>query len=333
MSIGFDPTVRNVDDWQDQVFQNTGLRGKKNSTVCVKVSEKCMNFPEKGQLHQLAQWGVNESQVLLEGASKALSPSPNDLAPMVRNMARLYFGLEAVTEQNLKDMRRIVSKIWTGLASNVTIGIAEEVTANKDHGVVHLSPVEGSPKTGFTHQTVPVGKDETVVMSTKEKTYYKTGNIYMQRAVFGNNPNKVPYMALVTLLHEASHKYAGTWDYYAHLFGGPEQELKQYFTSQERVVGKSGDFYGYRNAPDHGKDKRTAQPFDRKTRQFKPHSEAQPETVQSLRLLQNGDSWGWFIYCAPKSVEELITAEVCTGGQNARQQWGSVKYPPWWATA
>jgi hypothetical protein len=279
--------------------------------------------------------------VVVANTDGALRHRANQMPAMVRNMAKLYFGINELTEEHAREIKKTVSKVWTGLAGDITLVVAEEVTKGQAHGLVPGTLVEKVPSAGLAttgpqfveKDTKKKVADTRSVVRQPGDVYKKMEHIHLKRSVFGTRASE--FFAVVTLVHEATHKYAGTNDYYTHKEGGPASELLSGF---DRTVTKEVKNLGWTTVT---KVTHVPEAYGTDTRSMWQGGDAwsgeggKRVPLETSKLLTNADSVAWFIYCAAKTVQELIDEGVAEGermgGSAARELWNSATPAPrWW---
>jgi hypothetical protein len=142
----------------------------------------------------------------------------------IPNYAELYFLVRKLTPELVREkIVPILELTQNGLKSDVTIRVAEKITEGNDEGLVINTPV-GDDKKG-----------PGIITRLEDNKKYSPSVIYLKQHAFDHavrapkkivreftykrktytveDPNMTRRIACVTLLHEATHKYAGTWDY------------------------------------------------------------------------------------------------------------------------
>src|SRR5262245_11345297 len=89
-------------DLRGEIAVRDILSGATKNRWCISLPAECMSKqPNLKKLQRMGTRALFVALCLLERASRALNSPLNDLSPMVKNMARLYFGIEQLDEKRL----------------------------------------------------------------------------------------------------------------------------------------------------------------------------------------------------------------------------------------
>src|SRR5262249_10569915 len=138
---------------------------------------------------------------LLEKTSAELNATK--LSKDVIRYAHKFFltDADAIDPKDLNWIKSVVTRIWDGLAGDVTIKAGNDNHRAKDgtRALGSVAKQKGSHSSKSYHTEVP---------SLGDNEMYTRGAIRI-----GGDALRQGRLGVVTLIHEASHKYAGTIDY------------------------------------------------------------------------------------------------------------------------
>jgi hypothetical protein len=200
-------------------------KGKK-LTVMVREETQLEN------LHSAVSSNLSKCQEICEIVNRELQ-APK-LSDELLEIAHRYFltPLEGIADSDLGTIKTVVDKVWTGLKGDVTIKTGEKVgkakTWDKDKnrqetdplGVVQRTATQthittrsrvgpsGRGQKEVIHGAAPITKEyHNIHVSSQDRKDYRWGAIRIRQAALGDR-----VLGPVTIIHEATHKYAGTWD-------------------------------------------------------------------------------------------------------------------------
>ncbi len=177
---------------------------------------------------------IQQANALLGRTNALLYGSP--LSHEVIAMAKRYFltGNSGPSKSELAQMRFVVTATRTGLSSDMTLKIGSSVGRNGSdpHGAVANRVGNQGSK---PHHTVVPDLGPT-------KHFWQNQPNRVQGAMRLNDKTLLGPLGIVTLIHEATHKFAGTIDYSYFLADGVTPESK--FTSREKALANA-DSYAY----------------------------------------------------------------------------------------
>ena len=147
-----------------------------------------------------------EAKSLLQKAIIALDVRP--LKVWTVAMAGHYFLIDTKVGPKAKELeliKRVLTSTLTGLSSDIMLKIGKTVGRDEDPGTMGaVSRSVGSAGTKSYHTVVPTMKPAGFLK--KPETYVR-GAMKLQDSVL------LGELGVVTLIHEATHKFAGTYDY------------------------------------------------------------------------------------------------------------------------
>jgi hypothetical protein len=164
--------------------------------------------------------------------------------PEIKKYAQRYFLIQQLTSGLIKQIKAILLRTQAGLAGEgqrVTIRVAEQLTERDDWGIVNKDPVEESVE-GLN-----------IVRGLQDQQKYKRGDIHVKMLLFKRDPDpdfpnhadvlrRRQRLACVTLIHEATHKFAGTWDYCAFDDDGLGPKPKEKLDNQASALQNADGF-------------------------------------------------------------------------------------------
>lgn len=149
----------------------------------------------------------------LETASGAVCHG-SEPSPTARDLARTYFSAgQALTEGDWNTIRTVITKTRTGLEGDVVLktGTVLKGAMPGHQGAVHNTVVSQAEVDGKV-PSKPGKSHQTFVGSMKPEHAgipIRRGAIHLRSDLLSSDPE----LGIVALIHEATHKYAGTWDY------------------------------------------------------------------------------------------------------------------------
>jgi len=201
--------------------------------------------PDREELSEAAASLTKSARRRLERALAVLNTPGNWISKDVRGYAKRYFLIEEFDEGIANQrVKPILEQTWNGLGAASLV-----VEFKKD--VAFLGAVERSPGEAANVTNLEFGG----------KVVYGTIQV-AQRLV---ESRKSQGLAVVTIIHEATHKFAGTWDYC-------------YFE-------------------DDGSEARTPSVRRNEADSYTPvQTDSKKGFTSQNKALQNADSFAWFAY-------------------------------------
>jgi hypothetical protein len=166
-----------------------------------------------GMIADAAGAVLQRARKCLESASGAVCQGSEPSA-VAHELARTYFAAgQALTDGDWNTIRTVITKTRTGLEGDVVIKTGTVLSgAQPQHqGAVHNRVVSQSDFDGQVPSR-PGKSYQTFVGSMKPEHAgipIRRGAIHLRSDLLSSDPE----LGIVALIHEATHKYAGTWDY------------------------------------------------------------------------------------------------------------------------
>jgi hypothetical protein len=142
------------------------------------------------------------------------------LGPKLLEVASKYFQTpsDRIDDADLATIRKVVTEVWTGLSGDVTIKTSEKVgkakTWDKDKNRQETDDLgqvtPGAWDKEGVHYPLPFSKPyHNIHVLASDSKKYRFGAIKIAQDVLRDR-----VLGPVTIIHEATHKYAGTGDYW-----------------------------------------------------------------------------------------------------------------------
>lgn len=190
----------------------------------------------KARLGQAIQLLLNADRLMRAYRNPA---EAGNFRTLINGYARTYFRLQQddIPDELAGYIQIVITKVLNGLTGDVSIKIGDNVGKAGNgpvHGIITAKPLEnvqGAPK--------PHQNDVENFITLNGKRY---GAIRLERKSFERRN-----MGIVVLIHEATHKYAGTIDYgYFDENGQPRlPDLQGGQFDEELAIYQNADSYAY----------------------------------------------------------------------------------------
>jgi hypothetical protein len=186
-------------------FKGTILGRVGNTTLTVKVDHRAYGLFD---LSDRAAEIVYESRVVLQETIAQLHTYP--ISRKLNKLASQYFLTDPgrISEEDLHIVRGILLLTSNGLAADVTLKIADRVAKAPTPDDDAVGEVTAKSGTGIKPK--PSKPYHTFVHDLGDQRDQRYGAIKIEASRL---MHKHRILAITTLIHEATHKYAGTIDY------------------------------------------------------------------------------------------------------------------------
>lgn len=212
-------------------FKHIGGKVMPNDTT---VTVMAQEEEQLSRLIDISAFVLTQARLALRNTGLSLESKP--LAELLVDSAARYFSVnlqEMASSSDLFNIKRVLKDLDKGLNGDVTIKTGHRVgKGDKDvYGQVNVENVTEGSHNGDPDAKLLVDNPQFRPQYQHAKVHHNftidlsTGDLLLTHAIKMDSDLLLgpPHLAVKTLLHEASHKYAGTVDHGLFLDGNPRQ--------------------------------------------------------------------------------------------------------------